>query len=120
MHRPPVGRIAWGSAMGKYLFKVSYTTEGLKGVMSEGAANRVAVAKAAAESLGGSVETFYFAFGDTDAYVIGDMPSDEAAAALAMRVTSSGLVALSTVKLLTSDQIDAAAGMQVEYRPPGS
>jgi uncharacterized protein with GYD domain len=106
--------------MGKYMFKVSYTTEGLRTVVGSGASGRVAVARAAADSLGGSMEAFYFAFGDTDVFAIGELPSDEAAAALALRVSSSGIGSVSTVKLLTAEQIDAALGMSVDYRSPGT
>jgi uncharacterized protein with GYD domain len=39
-----------------------------------------------ATELGGSLESFHFAFGDVDAYVVVDLPDDEAAAAAAFTV----------------------------------
>src|SRR5687768_13019784 len=62
------------AAMPKYLLEVRYTQEGLKGVVAKGGSARVDAAIAAAESAGGTVEAFYFAFGDNDVYVIADFP----------------------------------------------
>ncbi len=47
------------------------------------------------------------------------LPDDVAAAAVAMTVTASGAVSNSTVKLLTPEQIDAAAKRSPTYRAPG-
>jgi len=107
--------------MPKYLFKVRYTHEGLSGVMSAGGSARRAAADDLAKNLNGSLESFHFAFGEDDAYVIADLPDNQAAATLAMTVSSSGKVALTTVPLLTIDEVDAiAAGSRLEYSPPGS
>jgi uncharacterized protein with GYD domain len=52
--------------MPKYRISGNYTTSGISGVMAEGgSARREAVVKLA-ESVGGSVESFYFAFGADD------------------------------------------------------
>ena len=107
--------------MPKYLFKVRYTSEGLDGVMQAGGSARRTVADDLAKSLGGSIESFHFAFGDDDAYVIGDLPDNKSAAALAMTVSSSGRVSITTVPLITVDEVDAiAAGRTLEYTPPGT
>jgi uncharacterized protein with GYD domain len=104
----------------KFLFKASYNTEGLQGVKSQGASSRISAAEDLCKSLGGSLEAFYFAFGDTDAYVLVDLPDREAAAALAMAVGTSGRLAKTeTVVLLTADEFDQALKRQVTYRPPG-
>ena len=47
----------------------------------------------------GSLEHFYFVFGDTDAYVIVDLPDAEAAAAVALTVNSAGGATTKTVPL---------------------
>ena len=107
--------------MPKYLLKVRYAGEGLAGVMKDGGSARRAAADDLAKSLGGSVESFHFAFGDDDAFVICDLPDNKAAAKIAMTVSSTGRVAISTVPLLTVDEVDAiAAGDRLEYAPPGS
>lgn len=106
--------------MAKYLFEVNYTADGVRGLMSQGGSARVAAAKAAVESVGGTLETFYFAFGDTDVYAIGDLPDAATAAAFALTITASGAVTCRTVALLTPEELDAASAVQVGYRPPGS
>jgi uncharacterized protein with GYD domain len=107
--------------MPKYLFKVRYTGEGLEGVMSAGGSARRAAADGLARDLGGSIESFHFAFGEDDAYVICDLPDNTAAATLAMTVTASGRVTLTTVPLLTVDEVDAvSAGRRLDYTPPGT
>ncbi len=105
--------------MSKYLYAVCYTKEGFDGVRSEGAQARIDAVRTVTESVGGTLETFYFAFGDVDAYVIVDLPDDETAAAFSLAVTASGRVNLNTTKLLTAAQIDGALGKDVPYRPPG-
>ena len=49
---------------------------------------------------GGTMECFYYAWGDVDAYLIVDMPSDEAMAGIALSVEQVGR---------HGDQHDAAA-----------
>jgi uncharacterized protein with GYD domain len=105
--------------MPKYLLQTSYTLEGAKGLVSKGGSARKAAAQAAAESVGGSLESFYFAFGDTDVFVVADLPDNSAAAALALSVTSAGGATVRTVVLLTPEEIDAATGKVVQYTPPG-
>ena len=106
--------------MAKYLLKVNYTVDGLRGVLADGGSGRRKVAEAAANSVGGSIESFYFAFGGTDVFVIADFPDNAAAAALAMTVTASGGATVETVVLLTPDEADAAVAKKIDYTPPGS
>jgi uncharacterized protein with GYD domain len=104
----------------KYLWKVSYTAEGLRGLLEQGAQDRAAqIAKITAAN-GGTMESFHFAFGDTDVYVISELPGDTTAAAVAMAVAASGTASIQTVKLLTPAEIDEARGIQTGYVPPGS
>jgi uncharacterized protein with GYD domain len=105
--------------MPKYLIQASYSTEGVEGVRSSGGSSRRDAVAATASSLGGELESFHFAFGDYDAYVIVDLPDDEAAAAVALTVNAAGGASTKTVVLLTPEQIDEAARRSVEYRAPG-
>lgn len=105
--------------MGKYLFHGSFTTEGLRGVVKEGGTSRTKAVDALAKSVGGKLESYYFAFGDDSYYIVVDLPDDEAAAACALVVASSGAVSNSTVKLLTPKQVDAAIKLSPKYRAPG-
>jgi uncharacterized protein with GYD domain len=106
--------------MPKYLIEASYTTEGAKGLQSAGGSSRRDAVAAALENVGGSLESFHFAFGDSDAYVIVEAPDDETAAAVAISVNASGGAGTKTTVLLTPEQVDAAAQKSVGYRPPGS
>lgn len=105
--------------MPKYLFEISYTREGLAGVLKEGGSRRRDVAAELAESVGGTLESFYFAFGDRDVIVIEDLPDDESAAAGAIAVNASGAATVKTTVLLTPEQVDEAAKRTLTYRPPG-
>jgi uncharacterized protein with GYD domain len=104
----------------KYLFEVKYTLTGIQGLLAEGGTSRLVAATAAADSLGGTVESFYYAFGEHDVYGIVDMPDEESMAAYAMRITAAGGVTVRTVPLLTAAQVDAAAAKHMGYRPPGN
>ena len=105
--------------MPKYLIEASYTLDGVKGVQAAGgSARRDAVAEVA-ESVGGQLESFYFAFGDHDVYAVVDLPDNESAAAVALTVNAAGGATVRTVVLLSPEEVDAAAQRSVEYRPPG-
>ncbi len=106
--------------MPKYLLEVTYTLDGVRGVVAKGGSARKAAAAAAARSVGGKLDSFYFAFGGTDVYTVADLPDNEAAAALALAVTAGGGAAVRTVVLLTPEEIDAATEKKVKYTPPSS
>ena len=99
--------------MPKYLFTAKYTPDGVKGIQKAGAASRVAAVKDMCKGLGGSLDSFHFAFGDVDVFVICDMPDDEAAAAAAFTVGANVSTQVKTIKLLTVEEADAAIGRSV-------
>jgi uncharacterized protein with GYD domain len=105
--------------MASYLIIGSYSSEGAKGVMKNGGTARVDAVKKSVKGLGGKVQSFHFAFGADDVYVIADLPDNIAAAALGLAVSATGLVGVKTVVLLTPAEIDEAAKRQVTYSPPG-
>jgi uncharacterized protein with GYD domain len=105
--------------MSKYLISAHYNAEGAAGLASKGGtARRDAVEKMLAEA-GGSIDCFYYAWGDVDAYLIVDMPSDEAMVGVALSVNGSGATTLTTTPLLTPEQLDTAADAAPAYTPPG-
>jgi hypothetical protein len=65
------------------------------------------------------MESFYFAFGDSDVFTVLDLPDNEAATAIALTVNGSRAVTVRTSVLLTPEDVDAAAQRSVDYRPPG-
>lgn len=105
--------------MPKYLIQASYNAEGTRGLLKDGGSKRKQAAEHLLKSLGGTLEAFYYAFGDTDAYVIVDAPDNVSAAAASTAVCSSGLVTARTTVLITPEEMDAATKKSAEYTPPG-
>jgi len=105
--------------MPKYLFEASYGTEGVRGVAQKGGSARREIVGELIASMGGRLESFYFAFGDADVYATAELPSNEAATALALSINQSEATKIRTVVLLTPEQVDAGASMVPDYKPPG-
>jgi uncharacterized protein with GYD domain len=105
--------------MPKYLFQANYVGEGVKGLLKEGGSSRRAAVEKAAQSMGGKLEAFYYAFGDVDAYVIVDFPDNASAAAMALTVSASGAAVTKTTVLMTPEEVDGAVKKTPSYRPPG-
>ena len=105
--------------MAKFLFLASYTQEGLKGLFKDGGSKRKKDLGAAVKELNGTLETLYFAFGETDVYSIVDIPDNVSAATIALKINASGAAKVKTVVLLTPEQVDEATKIKVSFRPPG-
>ncbi len=105
--------------MPKYLVQANYVSEGLKGLLKEGGTSRRDEVEKAITSVGGTLEAFYYAFGETDAYIIAEAPDNVSAAALGLMVNASGTVTCKTTVLLTPQEIDEAAKKTPSYRAPG-
>lgn len=106
--------------MPHYLFRANYVGDGVKGLMSDGGTSRREAARAAIESVGGSLESMYYAFGDTDVYGFCEVPDAASAAALSLLINSSGSVQINLTPLLTVEDVDAAAAKNPDYRAPGA
>lgn len=109
--------------MGKYLIRSSYTAEGLKGVLKEGGTGRRAAVEKAIQGVGGEVEAFYFAYGETDVFIIVDIPDPAGIIALSLVANTTGAAQVSVTPLITAEEIDRAthiaAAAAAAYRPPG-
>jgi len=105
--------------MARYLWKVSYSQEGAKGLLAEGGSARRDVVAGLVKSMGGTLESFYFALGEDDAFVIADVPELTDLAAVSLTVAAAGGARVQSIQLLTPEEIDAAAKKSVSYRPPG-
>lgn len=105
--------------MPKYLVRASYNAEGTKGLINDGGAARRAAAGKLIESLGGTMECFYYAIGEDDAVVIVDMPDNESLVAASLAIGASGLVTASSTPLFSAEEMDAARSKQPDYKPPG-
>ena len=106
--------------MPRYLATASYSVDGVGGLLKEGGTSRRDALSAAVASVGGTVEAFYYAFGDADLYIIMDVPDQVSAAALGLAVGGAGAISWSTTVLLTPEEIDEAVAKSVEYRAPGA
>ena len=106
--------------MPKFLVKASYTADGARGLLKEGGTARRDAVRKLVEGLGGKVEAFYYAYGEVDVYVITDLPDHTAGVALTLAVNASGAVRLTTVPLISAEEIDAATKTAVNYRGPGA
>ena len=106
--------------MGKYLLQASYTQGGLAGLSSEGGTSRRAALSETIEGVGGSVESLYYAFGDTDLFIIADLPDDATATAVSLAIGTAGALNASVTVLVTPETVDEAIAQDVSYRPPGA
>ena len=97
---------------------VSYTPEGIKGLVKEGGTARRVAVENILQKLGGRLEGFFFAFGENDAYVISEGPDNATAAAISLAVTT-GAIRTKTIVLLTPEEVDLAVKKGVDYSPPG-
>lgn len=105
--------------MPKFLIEARYAPEGARGIMEKGGSARREIVEQIFQANGGTLETFYFAFGDVDVYAIGELPDNETATALALAINSDGRTHVKTVVLMTTEEVDAASKKSVGYRGPG-
>ena len=106
--------------MPKYLFEANYTAQGLQGLLKEGGTSRRSVFEEMAKEQGGTLESFYYAFGGADLYLTFDLPDTATAAAISINIGAGGALGIKTVQLISPEEIDAACGKTVNYRPPGA
>ena len=105
--------------MPKYLFEGTYVGQGIKGLMQEGGTKRRDALTEALKSVGGTLESFYYAFGYYDVLGVFDVPDDASAAALSLLINSTGNVNVRLKPLLTVEDLDEAAKKTPSYRAPG-
>ena len=105
--------------MPKYMIQASFVGEGLKGLLKEGGTKRRDTVAQAIEGMGGTLESFYYAFGDYDVVGVADMPDNLSSVAFSLMINASGMINAKTTVLLTPEDIDQATKKVVEYRPPG-
>ena len=106
--------------MAKYLWEVSHTQEGVKGLLKEGGSSRRATIEKLVEGMGGKMEAMYYAFGERDLIAIVDLPDNITAAAISLVANAAGSVQARTTVLITPEEIDEATKKTVDYRPPGA
>ncbi len=108
--------------MAKYAVFFSYTPESWANMM-ENPTDRSAEASAVAAAVGGTVESYYWMFGDFDGFVVVDVPDSVSAAAISVAAASSGAFAsMETHELFTSEDqaalLERAKMVADAYSPP--
>lgn len=106
--------------MAKYLLKGDYKGDGIKGLLNEGGSKRREAASAAIESVGGTLDCAYYAFGEFDIDGICDFPDVASATAISLMINATGAVTIHLTPLMTVEDVDAAMTKSPSYRQPGS
>ena len=105
-----------------YLGRFSYTTDAMKALLNQ-PEDRSAAAREVAETLGGKLLGFWYAFGEFDGVFLMEAPDNASAAALAMAVGAGGALSeVETTVLLDMNEAQEAMrkAAAATYRPPGS
>jgi uncharacterized protein with GYD domain len=108
--------------MAKYVVLFNFTGETAKRFVAQ-PSDRAAVIRGLAESAGGSLESYYWMFGQYDGLVIFELPDSQTAAALSLAVTGSGaFTRFETHELIEADDLVQIAqrAKQIGYQPPGA
>ena len=105
--------------MPKYMTRVSFTREGVKGLQQESATRRKEAVAKLVGSAGGKLEAFYFAFGPDDGIAIYDLPDNVTAASLSIASNATGHVHLNITPLMTVEEMDQAIAKSAKYHIPG-
>ena len=82
--------------MPTYIGLASWTDQGIKGVKDSG--KRFDAFKALVEGKGGKVHSLYMTMGAVDMVVTYELPSDEAAAEVALKLGAGGNIRTQTLK----------------------
>jgi uncharacterized protein with GYD domain len=106
--------------MPKYLLEVSYSPEGLQGVMKDTASGRKDAVQKMIKAAGGKLEAFYYSFGDNDVVVIAELPDNTVVASLSLAMGASGMAHGRTTPLLSVDEMDKAIKLKTKYKIPGA
>jgi uncharacterized protein with GYD domain len=110
--------------MPRFITFFSYTGESTK-AMIDRPSDRSAAVKPLIESLGGTLEAFYWMQGKHDGFVISNLPDGVAAAAVSAAVGASGAVTgLETHQIFDQDEqaaiIKHAETARRAYKPPSA
>jgi uncharacterized protein with GYD domain len=105
--------------MAKYLVQGNYVGDGVQGLLKEGGSGRRAAVEKLFKSLGRTLESWYYAFGEYDYFGIADVPDSVSMESLALTVRAAGRATVKTTVLIPSEEMDKAVKKSPVYRPPG-
>ncbi len=111
-----------GVAMAKYVILFGLTGETARRFVAK-PSDRAAVVRELAESAGGSLESYYWMFGQYDGLAIFELPDSQTAAALSLAATGSGaFTKFETHELIAAGDLVQIAerAKAISYQPPGA
>ena len=106
--------------MAHYLVQAAYTAEAWSTLVSN-PQDRSEPVRKMVEDAGGSLESFYLAFGDFDVVAIVELPDDATAAAVSIATSAAGAIReIKTTPLITTDDAVRALtkAKTIAYQPP--
>ncbi len=109
-------------AVTKYLVLFSVTGETIRRFLAK-PSDRAAVVRELAESVGGSLESYYWMFGQYDGAGVFVLPDSHTMAAVSLAATSSGaFTRFETHELIEASDLIAIADRAkgIAYQPPGA
>jgi uncharacterized protein with GYD domain len=101
--------------MAKYLFQISYSEKGHQNLLEEGGTTWQKMVDTSVRSLNGWLEAFYFSFGETDIYVIAELPDNVSAASFSLIASSAGAARIKTNVLISPAEIDLATKKTIKF-----
>jgi uncharacterized protein with GYD domain len=107
--------------MAKYMALFNFTSEAIRRFVAN-PSDRAAVVRGLVESVGGSLECYYWMFGQYDAMAIIEMPDAHTTAATSLAIVSSGAFThFETHELIEAGALTAIAerAREIAYQPPG-
>lgn len=108
--------------MALYLTRFSYTPEAWAR-LTKNPEDRREAARTYIEAVGGTLQGFWYAFGDHDGYTLWEAPDNVSMAAVAIALSSGGALSkVETTPLMTVEETLEALGRAqgVGYRAPGA
>lgn len=108
--------------MRRFLYLGKYTSDGLKGLASEGGTKRRDATERLVTSIGGKILEYSFAVGEFDFVLIVEVPDDAAGLIAPILTGASGTVRVLTVPLVDPKTIDEVSARiaTATFRPAGT
>ena len=106
--------------MSKFMYSGSYTKKGVKGLLEEGGTARRDETVRIVESLGGTVEAYYWGYGSTDFLAIMEFPDHTTVTGMALNIAASGSFQGNITPLITVEEMDEMVKVSVgDWRAAG-
>lgn len=107
--------------MAKYMVLFNFGSDAIRRFVAS-PSDRAAVVRGLVESVGGSLECYYWMFGQYDGMAVFELPDADTAAATILAIVSSGaFTRLETHELIEASDLTSIAerARGIAYQPPG-